>query len=255
MEALQIFNYNNTPVTFKNENGVIFISATEMAQGFGKRPSDFLRLPSTEKFLTELEAVRKSHRSEIIKSENGVGTWMNEDIAIEFARWLSPSFAIWANDRIKELLRHGITSTDVMMEQMLINPDAMINALTALKVEREEKQRLLVQTQLQQIELAQSAPKAQYYDEVLQSSETYVITRIAQELGISAVSMNKKLQDMKVQRKVDGQWVLYAQYVGNGYTRAHTTTFTKSSGETGTNTQTVWTEKGRQFIHSLFKSN
>jgi len=140
-----------------------------------------------------------------------------------------------------------------MTEQMLQNPDVMINALMALKVEREEKQRLLSQNQLQQRELMSIAPKAQYYDEVLQSSETYVITRIAQELGISAVSMNKKLAEMRVQRKVDGQWVLYAQYIGNGYTKPHTTTFTKSNGETGTNTQTVWTEKGRQFIHSLFK--
>ena len=32
----------------------------------------------------------KSHRSELIKTINGVGTWMHEDIDIEFARWLNP---------------------------------------------------------------------------------------------------------------------------------------------------------------------
>ena len=105
---------------------------------------------------------------------------------------------------------------------------------------------------LQTNEIKAIAPKAEYYDTVLQSNETYVITRIAQELGISAVAMNKKLQEMKVQRKVDGQWMLYNQYVGNGYTKAHTTTYTKKDETTGTNTQTVWTEKGRAFIHSLF---
>lgn len=35
------------------------------------------------------------------------GTWMHEDVAIEFARWLNPKFAIWCNDRIKEILRSG----------------------------------------------------------------------------------------------------------------------------------------------------
>lgn len=35
------------------------------------------------------------------------GTWMHEDVAIEFARWLNPKFAIWCNDRIKEILRDG----------------------------------------------------------------------------------------------------------------------------------------------------
>jgi Rha family phage regulatory protein len=108
---------------------------------------------------------------------------------------------------------------------------------------------------LQTSEIKAIAPKAEYYDTVLQSAETYVITRIAQELGVSAVAMNKKLQDMKVQRKVDGQWVLYNQYVGNGYAKAHTTTYTKTDGTTGTNTQTVWTERGREFIHRLFKNN
>lgn len=29
---------------------------------------------------------------------------MHEDVAIEFARWLSPLFSIWCNDRIKELI-------------------------------------------------------------------------------------------------------------------------------------------------------
>ncbi|MBV5282206.1 MAG: phage antirepressor KilAC domain-containing protein [Paludibacter sp.] len=255
MEAMQIFSYNNAPVTFKNENGVVFISATEMAQQFGKRPVDFLRTQSAQNFINELSEVRNCTSAELVSIRKGGlndGTWMQEDVAIEFARWLSPSFAIWANDRIKELLRHGVTTTNQMMEQMLTNPDAMINALTALKVEREEKQRLLNQNVLQQREIATIAPKAEYFDTVLQSTETYVITRIAQELGVSAVAMNRKLAEMRVQRKVDGQWMLYRQYVGNGYTKSHTTTYTKSNGETGTNTQTVWTEKGRQFIHSLF---
>lgn len=36
------------------------------------------------------------------------GTWFNDDITIEFARWLSPAFAIWCNDRIKEYLMNGL---------------------------------------------------------------------------------------------------------------------------------------------------
>ena len=35
---------------------------------------------------------------------------MHEDVALEFARWLSPAFAIWCNDRIKELLLNGQTN-------------------------------------------------------------------------------------------------------------------------------------------------
>ena len=249
MNALQIFSYNETPVTFKNENGVVFISATEMAQSFGKRPAKWLELPSAKSFLLELEAIRKSDR--LVFSENGIGTWMQEDVAIEFARWLSPAFAIWANDRIKELLRTGVTTISNDDE---VIAQAMQVLQNRLEVSRQEKERLQIQNNLQSKEIAQIAPKAEYFDTVLQSTETYVITRIAQELGVSAVAMNRKLAEMKVQRKVDGQWMLYRQYVGNGYTKSHTTTYTKQNGETGTNTQTVWTEKGRNFIHSLFSN-
>lgn len=42
--------------------------------------------------------------------KNNQGTWMHEDVALEFARWLSPAFAIWCNDRIKELLTTGVAT-------------------------------------------------------------------------------------------------------------------------------------------------
>ena len=32
------------------------------------------------------------------------GTWMCEDLILDFAQWLSRDFKLWCNDRIKELL-------------------------------------------------------------------------------------------------------------------------------------------------------
>lgn len=50
--------------------------------------------------------------------------------------------------------------------------------------------------------------------------------------------------------------MLTAKYSEKGYTKPRTTTFIRSDGSTGTNTITVWTEKGRVFLHTLFnKSN
>ena len=93
------------------------INATEMAKPFGKRPGKWLELPSTKEFLRTLSTIRKSD-SEFVKTinggttEKGKGTWMHEDVALEFARWLSPAFAIWCNDRIKELLLNGTVSVN-----------------------------------------------------------------------------------------------------------------------------------------------
>jgi hypothetical protein len=110
------FDYEGNPIGFTMDETVT-VNATEMAKPFGKQTNDWLRLTSTEEFLNTLENIRfsneptgKSRRSELVKTVNGIGTWMHEDVALEFARWLSPKFGIWCNDRIKELLTKGQTS-------------------------------------------------------------------------------------------------------------------------------------------------
>ncbi len=136
----EVFHYNGSPVTFQLGE-VTIVNATQMAKLFGKRPVDWLRLPSTQTFIQTLGDVRKSHNTTFVVTVKGnssnfeQGTWMYEDVALEFARWLSPAFAIWCNDRIKEFLRHGITATPMVIDAMLNDPETMIRTLQALKSE------------------------------------------------------------------------------------------------------------------------
>ena len=103
----EIFNYNGNPITFQIGEATM-VNATEMAKPFGKRPAKWLELPSTKEFLSALQTIRKSDSLiQTIEGKNG-GTWLHEDVALEFARWLSPAFGIWCNDRIKEILKYGI---------------------------------------------------------------------------------------------------------------------------------------------------
>lgn len=80
---------------------------------------------------------------------------MHEDVALEFARWLSPAFAIWCNDRIKELLTVGITATQPTLEAMLNNPDLVIGLATKLKQQREENERLALENKQQAVVIAE----------------------------------------------------------------------------------------------------
>lgn len=106
MNALTTFSYAGSKITFANESGVR-VNATQMAKPFGKRPVDWLKHQTSQDFIAALSEVRKITSADlvrVIKGGNGEqGTWMHEDVALEFARWLSPKFAIWCNDRIKEL--------------------------------------------------------------------------------------------------------------------------------------------------------
>ena len=130
-------------------------------------------------------------------------------------------------------------------------PTTYKEALQSLLIEVEAKERLQAQNELQAKELEKQVPKVAYYDEVLTSQSTYNANQIAKELGMSAVTLNKKLHELKVQYKQGGQWLLYYPHQNKGYTKTVTYTYTDSKGETCTNSSTVWTEKGRAFIHSI----
>lgn len=246
MDKINLFHYEGYTIAFQSRSGEVMLNATQMASAFRKRPGKWLELPSTQLFLQELEAIRKSDRSDLIHTVNGVGTWMHEDVAMEFARWLSPSFAIWCNDRIKELLKHGATA---MEPEDLLNPDFIINLATELKREREEKERIAMTAKLQEKQLLESAPKVSYFNNVLQSESLIATNLIAKDMGMSAVTLNKILHQKGIIYRSGNTWVLYHKYQSKGYTRTKTHTYTDQQGNIKTTVTTYWTEKGRAFIN------
>lgn len=108
-----IFNYNGNNVAFIKTSYGILINATDMARPYNKRPVDYLRQMYVNELVSTI--VSQTHISEdqlVIKmrgsSENGGGTWLYEDVAIDFAQWLDVKFKVWCNSKIKELLTTGL---------------------------------------------------------------------------------------------------------------------------------------------------
>ena len=101
------------------------------------------------------------------------------------------------------------------------------------------------------LELEQAKPKVEYYDKVLDTSSEFTTTQIAKELSMTARHLNDVLKLEKVQFKQNNQWLLYKEYQNKGYTKTRTTIYFDSHGEEQSKHSTVWTERGRQFIHDL----
>lgn len=173
MNTNQIFQYNGSPITFQKGDNVM-VNATEMAKPFGKNAGHWMRNQSTQEFINELAALRNCKGPDLVQIENGIGCWMHEDVALEFARWLSPAFAIWCNDRIKELLQYGMTATQPTLEQMINNPDLVISLATQLKSEREEKQKIVLENQSLK-ELNESQRPAVIFTESVKISNTNIL--------------------------------------------------------------------------------
>ena len=249
------FNYLGNAITFQRENGNVMANATEMAKPFGKQPSDWFRQKSTSEFLNALQAARGNPRMTdyvlVINGNTAPGTWVSEDVAMEFARWLSPVFAIWCNDRMKELLKYGATAVN---PDDLLNPDFIIKLATELKTERARRELIEAREEAQREQLKLAAPKTQYFDEVLQSEALINTTVIAKELGMTANGLNKFLHEKGIVFLSGETWVLYAQHQNKGFTKTKTFPYTKENGEIGTRIHTYWTEKGRKAVHELVTS-
>ena len=116
-------------------------------------------------------------------------------------------------------------------------------------------QKLLDTTRL---ELAQTKqivnelqPKASYYDLILQSKSLMSVSKIAKDFGKSAVWLNRKLEEKKIQYSQGGVWLLYQKYAEKGYTQSTT----HAIDDERSKLLTKWTQKGRLFIYELLKGD
>lgn len=130
--------------------------------------------------------------------------------------------------------------------------------LAAQQAEKIEKQQLQISAQQEQIEsmnnkIVDLVKKSDYLEIILQSKETVTITQIAQDYGMSARAFNKLLSDLRIQRKVNGQWILYNPYNTRGYVHSHTTEITHKDGTKGTVLNTEWRQSGRIFLYEFLK--
>lgn len=251
----QIFQYNGSPITFQKGDSVV-VNATEMAKPFGKNAGHWMRNQSTQEFINELAALRNCKGSDLVQIENGIGCWMHEDVAMEFARWLSPSFAIWCNDRIKELLQYGMTATQPTLEQMINNPDLVISLATQLKNEREEKDRLEQEKKHLEDKNAKQEPYVSFAKTAFKAENSKVdISMSAKILGLpfGRNTLFKKLREAGVffSNKNEPK----QRYIDAKYFKMTEKYIERNEHPSFIVTKVLVTQKGLAYINHLFGGN
>lgn len=107
-----IKSFNGISVLFR-ENG--YLNATVIAKNFNKQPRDYLVNQQTQEYILALaehlsikgNTLIDKNQLVIIKkgsSYNGGGTWLHPKLAVDFARWLDPKFAVWCDEQIEQIL-------------------------------------------------------------------------------------------------------------------------------------------------------
>lgn len=168
--------------------------------------------------------------------------------AKKFKRWVT-------SEVLPSIRKHGAYMTESTLEKVLTSPDFLIQLATQLKTEQEQRRKLETTVAVQNQQIAELQPKANYYEVVLNCKDLLSITSIAKDYGKSGTWLNKYLHEKGVQYKQGKIWLLYQKYAEKGYTSTKTQTFPGNDGQQHTKVHTYWTQQGRLFIYELLKSN
>lgn len=241
----QIFQYNGSPITFQKGDSVM-VNATEMAKPFGKLAKDWLSNKSTKEFLSTLSAVRTIPLTDLVEIKQGgnseQGTWMHEDVAMEFARWLSPAFAIWCNDRIKELLKTGVTTVSNDDEAIAYAMQVLNRRLEQAKAEKK---------QLEQ-QNAKLQPKAAFADAAFATDDKVDIGMSAKilKLGFGRNTLFDKLR--KAGAFFANRNEPKQRFIDAGYFEMKEKFIERNSHPGFVVTKVLVTQKGLAYLNHLF---
>lgn len=135
--AIVTRTYQDHSISYNSDG---WFNATQAAAKFGKEPTAWIRQSDTAEYIAalckrkgnsgfvtefnkikDLDSKNSSTRSKLlslVKStgfvkakagspENGGGTWLHPKLAVAFARWLDPDFAVWCDEQIDDIVRSG----------------------------------------------------------------------------------------------------------------------------------------------------
>lgn len=150
-----------------------------------------------------------------------------------FKRWVT-------REVLPSIRKHGAYLTEQRIEQILTDPDTIIQLATDLKEERARAERL-------ETELTEAAPKAEAYDAFMDADGTYSIGNVAKMIGMS---QNKLFDTLRNKGVLIAKGAMrntpYQRYMHHFAVKAYE--YERSNGERGTSYTTRVQPSGVDFI-------
>lgn len=165
--------------------------------------------------------------------------------AKKFKRWVT-------HEVLPQIRRHGAYITTSKLEEIMNDPDSWIKLLTALKEERQEKERL-------QLQVAQDKPKVVFADAVSASDGTILIGELAKilkgngiEIGQNRLFERLRQDGFLIKRKGTDYNAPTQKAMELGLFKVKETAITHSDGHVTISKTTKVTGKGQQYFVNYF---
>ncbi|HFH9445119.1 TPA: phage antirepressor [Enterococcus faecium] len=235
----QKFENNLFQLEVKTENGESLFDVETVAKSLG-----ISRIAASGNEVVRWERVNKYLGSSY--PQVGTGDFISEPMVYKLAfkanNALAEKFQDWlAVEVLPQIRKHGMYATD----ELLNNPDLLIEVATKLKEER--TLRLIAEQKV-----AEMQPKVNYHDIILANKSVTPISFIAKNYGMSAIQMNKLLHDFGIQYRQGKAWLLYAKYQNEGYTHIE---MVPVQGTDNLKPIMKWTQKGHLFLYNFLKEH
>lgn len=251
-------------------NGEPWLVGKEVAEILGYKDASraiFDHVDSEDKTTLVIRQPNSNYKSQTaFINESGLYSLIlrsNLPQAKEFKRWVTSEVL----PAIRKQGGYMTTTTDMTDEEIFAKALKLADDTIKRREERikqmeqeAEKQEQVIQNKNQQIltmanEIQDMTPKANYYDMILNNKSTVLTTQIALDYGLTAKAFNQKLYDLRIQHKVNDQWILYSPYITMGYMHSKPVEITKHDGRKMIKYNSEWTQKGRLFLYDLLKKH
>ena len=182
MNSIQEFKFEGNPVRiFKTEDGEFEFVAKDVC--------DILEIDDVSKVMERIDADEKLIRKVFVSGQNRDMWLVNESgLYAMVLRSIKPEahkFRKWiTSDVLPSIRKHGVFMTPEKIEEVLSDPDVIINIATQLKEEREKRLAL-------QAKVEEDRPKVEFAEAVNESVNTISISELAKLIKKSGVDMGR----------------------------------------------------------------
>lgn len=238
MSKLVPFNFNSNEIrVIQDENGEPWFIATDIAKVLGYVQTNSMnKIIDNEDKKKHTLLIGGNYINQSLINEAGLyqaifGSTLPK--AKEFQKWVT-------RDVLPSIRKHGMYAK----EELLDNPDLLLDVVTKLKAEKE------LRLQAEQ-KIAEDAPKLECYEDIMGSKDLISFGELAKVLGIKGLGRNNlfaKMRDLGVLRLNNEP---YQTYVDRGWFKLVETKFTKPNGDVCINLKTMVYQKGIEGVRRL----
>jgi len=250
MNELQVFSYEGNEVRTVQRGGETWWVLRDVCEILDlTTPARVAeRLDDDEVSLTHIiDSIGRNQETTIVNESGLYNVILRSDKpeAKQFKRWVT-------HEVLPSIRKHGAYMTPAKLEELMNDPDAWIQVLTALKNERAAKERLQLQAEADK-------PKVVFADAVSVSEGTILIGELAKilkgngiEIGQNRLFERLRQDGYLIKRKGTDYNAPTQRAMELGLFKVKETAITHSDGHVTISKTTKVTGKGQQYFINLF---